>query len=126
LREWGARLTRWRVPWLWYAVALCVPLAVHVAAVGLTVAAGGTAGPLTFNSVTTFLLVFYVRLVNPTDGPLGEEPGVARVRCPGPARALLAAAEHHNPGLPSHRLAPFHSSSSRTAACSRRSWSAVW
>ena len=44
LREWGARLIRWRVRWLWYAVALGVPLAVHLAAVGLTTArASGSA-----------------------------------------------------------------------------------
>ena len=83
MREWGARLIRWRVRWPWYAVALGVPLAVHVAAVGLTPAAGGTAGPLTFSSVTTFLLVFAVRLVNPTDGPLGEEPGRRGFALPG-------------------------------------------
>jgi uncharacterized protein len=44
LRDWGARLVRWRVGWLWYVVALGVPLAVHLAAVGLTVAAGGQRG----------------------------------------------------------------------------------
>ena len=28
LREWGSRLIRWRVRWVWYVVALGVPLAV--------------------------------------------------------------------------------------------------
>ena len=83
LREWAARLIRWRVRWLWYAIALGVPLAVHLATAGLTVAAGGTAGPLTFSSFTTFLLVFALRLVNPTDGPLGEEPGWRGFALPG-------------------------------------------
>ena len=83
LREWAARLIRWRVRWYWYAVALGVPLAVHLTTAGLTVAAGGTAGPLTFSSVTTFLLVFALRLVNPTDGPLGEEPGWRGFALPG-------------------------------------------
>ena len=75
LREWGARLIRWRVGWLWYLLALGVPLAVHLATAALSVAAGATPPSPTFSSVTTFLLVFAVRLVNPTDGPLGEEPG---------------------------------------------------
>ena len=83
LRELGARLIRWRVGWLWYAIALVVPLAVHLATAGLTVATGGTAGPFTFSSVTTFLLVFALRLVNPTDGPLGEEPGWRGFALPG-------------------------------------------
>ena len=50
---------------------------------GLTGATGGTAGPFTFSSVTTFLLVFALRLVNPTDGPLGEEPGWRGFALPG-------------------------------------------
>ena len=75
LRELVARLIRWRVSWLWYLVALGVPLAVHLATAALSVAAGATPPSLTFSSVTTFLLVFAMRLVNPTDGPLGEEPG---------------------------------------------------
>ena len=83
LREWAARLIHWRVRWYWYIVALGVPLAVHLATAGLTVAAGGTAGALTFSSVTTFLLVFALRLVNPTDGPLGEEPGWRGFALPG-------------------------------------------
>lgn len=75
LREWGSRLIRLRVGWVWYLVALGLPLAVHLATARLEVAAGREAGSLTFSSVTTVLLMFALRLVNPTDGPLGEEPG---------------------------------------------------
>jgi membrane protease YdiL (CAAX protease family) len=83
LKELGARMIRWRVGWVWYAVALGMPLAVHLATAGLTVASGGAVAPLTMSSVTTFLLVFAVRLVNPTDGPLGEEPGWRGFALPG-------------------------------------------
>ena len=75
LRELGSRGIRWCVSWYWYAVALGLPLAVHLGTVGLNVAAGAGVPALTFTSLITFLLVFTVRLVNPTDGPLGENPG---------------------------------------------------
>jgi hypothetical protein len=83
LRELGSRMIRWRVRWYWYAVAIGVPLAVHLAIVGLNVAAGAGLPSLTFTSLITFLMVFAVRLVNPGDGPLGEHPGWNGVALPG-------------------------------------------
>src|ERR671917_726214 len=83
LRELGSRMIRWRVRWYWYAAALCLPLAVHLAIVGINVAGGAGLPSLTFTSLTTFLMVFAVRLVNPTDGPLGEHPGWNGVALPG-------------------------------------------
>src|ERR671914_1318316 len=83
LRELGSRLIRWRVRWYWYAVTIGLPLAVHLAIVGLNVAAGAGVPSLTFTSLTTFLMVFAVRLVNPADGPLGEHPGWNGVALPG-------------------------------------------
>jgi len=83
MREFGSRLIRWRVRWFWYAIALGLPLAVHAAYVGLNVAGGEDFPSLTFNSLTTFLVVFAVRLVNPADGPLGEHPGWNGVALPG-------------------------------------------
>src|SRR5215213_1167245 len=74
LKELGLRMIRWRVRWYWYAVALGLPLAVHLATMGLNVAGGAGVPSLTFTSLTTFLMVFAVRLVNPADGPLGEHP----------------------------------------------------
>jgi uncharacterized protein len=83
LKELGLRMIRWRVRWYWYAAALGLPLAVHLAIVGINVA-GGTGFPsLTFTSLSTFLMVFAVRLVNPVDGPLGEHPGWNGVALPG-------------------------------------------
>ena len=83
LRELGSRMIRWRVRWYWYAVALGLPLAVHATIVGLNVAGGAGVPSLAFTSLTTFLMVFAVRLVNPADGPLGEHPGWNGVALPG-------------------------------------------
>jgi membrane protease YdiL (CAAX protease family) len=71
----GRRLIRWRVNWIWYAAAIILPLLVHALAIGLNMAAGAPAPSLTqFQPWYTVLLVFALRMVNPTDGPLGEEP----------------------------------------------------
>src|SRR5690349_7266597 len=40
LREIGARLIRWRVGWVWYALAIAVPLAIHVVTVSVNLALG--------------------------------------------------------------------------------------
>jgi hypothetical protein len=83
LRELGSRMIRWRVRWYWYAAALGLPLAVHLAIVGINVAGGAGLPSLTFTSLTTFLMVFAIRMVNPVDGPLGEHPGWNGVALPG-------------------------------------------
>src|ERR671914_3116708 len=83
LKVLGLRMIRWRVRWYWYAVAIGLPLAVHLAIVGLNFAAGAGVPSLTFASLTTFLMIFAVRLVNPADGPLGEHPGWNGVALPG-------------------------------------------
>lgn len=75
LRDIGARLIRWRVGWVWYALALAVPLSVQAAAVGLNLAAGAAApstGPLT--PWYGVVLAIGVNIINPTGGPFGEEP----------------------------------------------------
>src|ERR671916_790896 len=83
LKELGLRMIRWRVRWYWYAAAIGVPLAVHLAIVGANVALGAGVPSLSFTSLTTFLMVFAVRMVNPADGPLGEHPGWNGVALPG-------------------------------------------
>ena len=71
----GRRLIRWRVNWIWYAAAIILPLLVHALAIGLNMAAGAPAPSLTqFQPWYTVLLVFALRMVNTTYGPLGEEP----------------------------------------------------
>jgi uncharacterized protein len=77
LKELGLRMIRWRVRWYWYVVAIGVPLAVVSLTAGLNVALGASAPSLaSYGSITTVLMVFAFRLVNPGDGALGEEPGV--------------------------------------------------
>jgi CAAX protease family protein len=71
----GRRLIRWRVNWIWYAAAIGLPLVVHAVAISLNMAAGAPAPSLTqFQPWYAVLLVFGVGMVNPTEGPLGEEP----------------------------------------------------
>jgi uncharacterized protein len=71
----GRRVIRWRVNWIWYAAAVCLPLLVHAVAIGLNMAAGAPApSQAQFQPWYAVLLLFGLRMVNPTDGPLGEEP----------------------------------------------------
>jgi hypothetical protein len=84
LRELGSRMIRWRVRWYWYGAAIGLPLAVLLLTAGLNVALGAKTPSLAqFGSLTTVLLVFAVRLVNPGDGALGEEPGWRGFALPG-------------------------------------------
>jgi hypothetical protein len=83
LKVLGLRMIRWRVRWYWYLVALGLPLAVHLLYVGLNVASGAGVPSLSFTSLTTFLTIFAIRLINPADGPLGEHPGWNGVALPG-------------------------------------------
>jgi uncharacterized protein len=84
LRELGSRMIRWRVRWYWYVVAVGLPLAVLLVTVGLNVALGASAPSLAgVGSLSTLLMVFAVRLINPLDGPMGEEPGWRGFALPG-------------------------------------------
>src|SRR5829696_5632229 len=84
LKELGLRMIRWRVRWYWYVVAIALPLAVVGLTVGLNVALGASVPSLAgVGSVTTVLMMFAVRLVNPGDGALGEESGWRGFALPG-------------------------------------------
>lgn len=75
-RDLGARIIRWRVAWYWYAVAIGFPLAVRFITAAVNVGPGGAEAPdWTGLAWSSFAMAFLVRLVNPMDGPLGEEPG---------------------------------------------------
>src|SRR5215203_203138 len=94
LKELGLRMIRWRVRWYWYVVAIGLPLAVVLLTAGINVALGASAPSLAgVGTVTTVLMMFAVRLVNPGDGALGEEPGWRGVALPGlqsPLSALVS------------------------------------
>jgi uncharacterized protein len=72
----GRRIIRWRVNWIWYAAAIGLPLLVHAVGIGLNMAAGAPAPSLDqFQPWYAVLMVFGLAMVNPLEGPLGEEPG---------------------------------------------------
>jgi membrane protease YdiL (CAAX protease family) len=75
-RDLGARMTRWRVGWTWWLVAVGTPLAVLAVATAANVAFWGAPTPvLAAMAWSQIALGAAVRFVNPLDGPLGEEPG---------------------------------------------------
>jgi membrane protease YdiL (CAAX protease family) len=75
LRQMGSRLIRWRVSWVWYALAVGVPLLVHVTSIAGNVALGAPAPSLSLLTPWYGLpLAIGLHMVNPTGGPLMEEP----------------------------------------------------
>ena len=74
-RELGSRLVRWRVGWVWYVVALGLPVLMVLATGVVTWALGAPAPDLSGIVWADVALVLAVRMVNPTDSALGEEPG---------------------------------------------------
>ena len=74
-RELFSRLVRWRVGWVWYVVAVGLP-ALMVVLTGLANSWFGAPLPdLAAVAWTDVALLLALRLVDPTDGALGEEPG---------------------------------------------------
>ena len=92
----GRRLIQWRVNWIWYAAAIGLPLLVHAVAIALNMAAGAPApSGAQFQPWYAVLLLFGLRMVNFTDGPLGEEPawrGFAQPRLQSKWSPLASAA----------------------------------
>jgi membrane protease YdiL (CAAX protease family) len=71
----GSRLIRWRVNWVWYVLAVGVPLFVNAATLGLTVATGAPAPEQGLFGVWTGVpLAIAIAMINPLNGPLSEEP----------------------------------------------------
>jgi uncharacterized protein len=75
LRQLGARILRWRVSWIWYAIAIAVPLAVHAASISINVAIGAAAPSLgVLNPWYGLPLALALHIISPFGGPLMEEP----------------------------------------------------
>jgi hypothetical protein len=75
LRDIGARIIRWRVGWVWYVLALAVPLGVHALAVAMNVGLGASAPSMGLLTPWYALpLALGWHMVDPMGGPLVEEP----------------------------------------------------
>jgi uncharacterized protein len=120
LRELGTRLIRWRVGWIWYVVAIAVPLTVLLVTFAVNASLGGPA--VTSQLFTPWYgipLAIAVHVINPTNGAFSEEPSfrgfaqptLQRTRSPLAATAIMAIAVTgwHLPLflMPSFGLKPF-------------------
>jgi len=75
LKVLGARLIRWRVSWVWYALAIGVPLLVHLTSVAINIGLG--ASPPTLGMLSPWYslpMAIALHALSPTGGPLMEEP----------------------------------------------------
>ena len=118
LKALGSRLIRWRVSWVWYALAIGVPLLVHLASVAINVGLGAPPPSLGMLSPWYSLpMAIALHALSPTGGPLMEEPSFRGYR---PARAAGRPFAHRGDGDhggAGHRLACARCSSCR---CSTR------
>ena len=99
LKTMGSRLIRWRVSWIWYAIAIAVPLAVKFAAIGLNGALGAPVPDIAEFSVWYSLpMAIAINIVNPLNAQLPEEasfrgwaqPKLQTTRTPLAATVLMA------------------------------------
>ena len=99
LKAMGARLIRWRVSWVWYVVALAVPLGVKFASIGLNTALGAPVPVIGEFSVWYILpMAIAINIINPLNAELPEEssfrgwaqPTLQNTRTPLRATALMA------------------------------------
>jgi membrane protease YdiL (CAAX protease family) len=94
VREWAARLVRWRVCWYWYAVVIVAPCAFSVAVAACFGLIGGSwRAALPWTAVPPAMLALFLIILLLSDG-LGEEPawrGFALPRLLERHRALVAS-----------------------------------
>ena len=71
----GSRLIRWRVSWVWYALAVTVPLFVHFSSISINVALGASTPSLGVLTPWYGLpLAVAMHIISPFGGPAMEEP----------------------------------------------------
>src|SRR5829696_5100319 len=89
LRAMGSRLIRWRVSWIWYVIALTVPLGVTFASIGLNTALGAPIPDIAeFNVWYSVPMAIAINMVMPLNAQLPEEASFrawASPRCRSPA-----------------------------------------
>src|SRR5829696_429459 len=99
LKAMGKRLIRWRVSWIWYAIALAVPLAVKFVSIGLNTALGAPVPDLgALNLWYSVPMAIAINIVNPMNAQLPEEasfrgwaqPTLQLTRTPLAATVLMA------------------------------------
>ena len=99
LKAMGARLIRWRVSWVWYVVALAVPLGVKFVSIGLNTALGAPVPVIGEFSVWYSLpMAIAINIINPLNAQLPEEssfrgwaqPTLQTTRTPLRASVLMA------------------------------------
>jgi membrane protease YdiL (CAAX protease family) len=74
-RRLGSRLLRWRVGWVWYVVALGLPVALVLVTALVNQWFGAPPPDLAAIGWTDVALVLAWRVVDVSDGAAGEEPG---------------------------------------------------
>jgi uncharacterized protein len=99
LKAMGARLIRWRVSWVWYALAIAVPLTVKFASIGLNSVLGAPVPDIAEFTVWYSLpMAIAINIVNPLNAQLPEEasfrgwaqPKLQSTRTPLAATVLMA------------------------------------
>jgi uncharacterized protein len=99
LRAMGARLIRWRVSWIWYALAIAVPLAVTFAAMALNTGFGAPTPDIVELTVWYSIpMAIGINIINPQNAQLPEEssfrgwaqPTLQATRTPLAATVLMA------------------------------------
>src|SRR5918997_383019 len=99
LKAAGSRLIRWRVSWIWYALALAVPLGVKFASLGLNGVLGAPVPNIAEFAVWYSLpMAIAINIVNPLNAQLPEEsslrgwaqPKLQATRTPLAATVLMA------------------------------------
>ena len=99
LKAMGLRLIRWRVSWVWYALAIAVPLGVKLTSIGLNSALGAPAPEIAeFGIWYAIPMAIAINIVNPLNAQLPEEssfrgwaqPKLQATRTPLAATVLMA------------------------------------